>query len=199
MVKFEGFDKDGNFIKREVKRHIYSELPMKENHRDLGIVGMYEPIIIYKADTEGLTEYLEEMVYQRARELGGEVEIAHLPSPDKSSLIQVCFVSSKVNLEESAEKTDVEVTAKYPDTRHWYDSQAGVLHVFEYDPYTWAICGSFHYEDGDYTYIFLPKKWSKIVEKPSHIVDVRRLLYNPFVVRTEENMKNYNRYTDYPE
>lgn len=82
MIKFGGFDKDGQALHIACVTHRYSDLPMKGLGKSMESVGIDEPVIIpQSAALEGVTwGYTKAEIERRAYELKAEVKWMELPS-----------------------------------------------------------------------------------------------------------------------
>lgn len=86
MIKFGGFDKDGNITHIECVAHHYSDLPMKGLGKNMESVEIDEPVIIpYSAAYDSVIwGYTEAEIKRRAYELKAEIKWTDLP-PQTSS------------------------------------------------------------------------------------------------------------------
>lgn len=82
MIKFGGFNKDGQASHTACVAHRYSDLPMQGLGKSMESVGIDEPVIIpQSAALEGVTwGYTEAEIERRAYELKAEVKWMELPS-----------------------------------------------------------------------------------------------------------------------
>lgn len=81
MIKFGGFDKDGQALHIDCVTHRYSDLLMKGLGKSMESVGIDEPVIIpQSAAHEGVIwGYTEAEIERRAYELKAEVKWMELP------------------------------------------------------------------------------------------------------------------------
>jgi len=81
MIKFGGFDKDGQALLIACVTHRYSDLPMKGLGKSMEIVGIDEPVIIpQSAGLETIIwDYTKAEIERRAYELKSEVKWMELP------------------------------------------------------------------------------------------------------------------------
>ena len=81
MIKFGGFDKDGQALHIACVTHSYSDLPMKGLGKSMERVGIDEPVIIpQSAALGGVTwGYTEAEIECRAYELKAKVKWMELP------------------------------------------------------------------------------------------------------------------------
>jgi len=81
MIKFGGFDKNGQALHIACVTHRYSDLPMKGLGKSMGSVGIDEPVIIPKsAGLETIIwDYTKAEIERRAYELKVEVKWMELP------------------------------------------------------------------------------------------------------------------------
>jgi len=81
MIKFGGFDKDGQALHIACVTHRYSDLPMKGLGKSMEGVGTDEPVIIPEsAALEGVIwGYTEAEMERRAYELKAEIKWMELP------------------------------------------------------------------------------------------------------------------------
>ena len=86
MVKFEGFDKNGEVIFSTCKTHNFFDLPMKGLGKSLGGVGIDEPVIIPQSAREDkiLLGYTLAEIERRADELKAEIRWKELPAQSLS-------------------------------------------------------------------------------------------------------------------
>lgn len=81
MIKFGGFDKDGQALHIACVTHHYFDLPNKGLGKSMESVGIYEPVIIpQSAALEGVIwAYTEAEIKRRAYELKAYVKWMELP------------------------------------------------------------------------------------------------------------------------
>ena len=81
MIKFGGFDKNGQALHIAWVTHRYSDLPMKGLGKSMESVGINEPVIIpQSAALEGVIwGYTEAEIERRAYELKAEIRWMELP------------------------------------------------------------------------------------------------------------------------
>lgn len=95
MIKFGGFDKDGQALHIACVTHLYADLPRKGLGKSMEGVGIAEPVIIpQSAAFEGVTwGYVEAEIERRAYELKAEIKWMELPTQnaDDERKVQMWF------------------------------------------------------------------------------------------------------------
>jgi len=82
MIKFGGFDKDGQVLQIPCVTHHYSDLPMKGLGKSMDDVGIDEPVIILQSVVfqEVTWDYTKAEIERRAYELKAEIKCMELSS-----------------------------------------------------------------------------------------------------------------------
>lgn len=95
MIKFGGFDKDGQALHIICVTHRYSDLPMKGLGKSMGSVGIDEPVIIPQSAAldDVIWGYTKTEIERRAYELKANVKWMELPQQNAADerKIQMCF------------------------------------------------------------------------------------------------------------
>ena len=86
MVKFQGFDENGQVVVSEQKTHQYSDLPMKGLGKDMSSVGLNEPVTIPQSATidSVIWGYTMAEIERRCNELSAKASWRELPPQSPS-------------------------------------------------------------------------------------------------------------------
>ena len=97
MVKFKGYDKDGNVLYEDCVVHYFDDLPMKGLGKSMEGVNINEPVIISQSAAldDVIWGYTKAEIERRAFELGANIMQMELPMKKASDELKIQIWFSK--------------------------------------------------------------------------------------------------------